>query len=83
MPDPSSAREHYQSFVRKKSTKSVKQSKVITYQPKTFENLNIFHIKPVIIEHPKIFHKLSNTIRQARTGLIALYMVIQEKVKNF
>ena len=56
MPDPSCAREHYQSFVRKKSTKSVKQSKVITYQPKTFENLNIFHIKPVIIEHPKIFH---------------------------
>ena len=83
MPDPSSAKEHYQSFVRKKITKSVKQSKVITYQPKTFENPNIFHMKSVIIEHPKISHKLSNTIRQALTGLIALYIVIQEKVKIF
>ena len=40
-------------------------------------------MKSVIIEHPKISHKLSNTIRQALTGLIALYIVIQEKVKIF
>ena len=32
-PDPRNAKEHYQSFIRKKSTKSVKQSKIIFYQP--------------------------------------------------
>ena len=30
IPDPRNAKEHYQSFIRKKNTKSVKQSKVIT-----------------------------------------------------
>ena len=35
IPDPSNAKEHYRSFVvRKKNTKSVKQSEIITYQPK-------------------------------------------------
>ena len=38
MPNPCNVKEHYQSFVRKKNTKSVKQSKVITYQPKTYQN---------------------------------------------
>ena len=33
-----------------KKTKLVKQSKIITQQPKTFENLNIFYIKSVIVE---------------------------------
>ena len=40
IPDPCNAKELYQSFMRKKNTKSLKQSKVITQQPKTFENLN-------------------------------------------
>ena len=56
--DPRNAKEHYQSFIRKKNTKSVKQSEIITYQPKTFENPNIVDIKSVITEHPKTSHKL-------------------------
>ena len=44
IPDPRNAKEHYQSFISKKDTKSVKQSKIITYQPKTFENPNIVDI---------------------------------------
>ena len=39
---------HYQSFIRKKNRKSVKQSETNTYQPKTFENLKIDDIKSVI-----------------------------------
>ena len=35
------AKEHFQSFVRKKKTKSVKQSKVNTNRPKQIENKNI------------------------------------------
>ena len=35
IPDRRNAKEHYQSFIRKENTKSVKQSEVITYQPKT------------------------------------------------
>ena len=65
IPDSRNAKEHYQSFIRKKNTKSVKQSKIITYQPKTFENPNLVDIKSVITEHPKTSHKLSKTIRQA------------------
>ena len=30
MPEPHNAKEHYQSFIRKKNTKSIKQSKIIT-----------------------------------------------------
>ena len=43
------------------------QSKIITYQPKTFENPNIFNTKSVIKKHPlsNKSHKLSNSIRQA------------------
>ena len=48
--DRLNAKERYQSFIRKKNTKSVKQSKIITYQSKTFENPNIADIKSVIIE---------------------------------
>ena len=36
VPDPCNAKEHYESFLRKKNRKSVKQSEIITYQPKTF-----------------------------------------------
>ena len=48
-----------------KNTKLVKQSKIITQQPKTFENPNIFYITSVKIEHSKTSHKLSNIVRQA------------------
>ena len=63
MPNPCNVKEHYQSFVRKKNTKSVKQSKVITYQPKTFQNWNIVDMKSIITDHRKTSHKLSKTIR--------------------
>ena len=51
--DPRNAKEHYQSFIRKKNTRSVKQSEIIAYQPKAFENPNIVDKKSVIIEHPE------------------------------
>ena len=54
------AKEHYQPFIRKQNKNSVNQLKIITYQPKTFENLNFFD-KSVITEHPKTFHKLSKS----------------------
>ena len=57
--------ENYQSFIKKKNTKSVKPSKISSQQPKTFENPNIADIKSAIIEHPKTSHKLSKTIKQA------------------
>ena len=63
MPDPRNAKEHYQSFIRKK--KIVKRLKIITYQPKPFEKPNIVDIKSIITEHPKTSHKFSKTIRQA------------------
>ena len=34
IPDLRDAKEHYQSFTRKKNRKSLKQSEIITYQPK-------------------------------------------------
>ena len=49
IPDPQNSKEHCQSFIRKKDTKSAKQSKIITYQPKTFENPNVV-IKSIITE---------------------------------
>ena len=44
----------------------MKQSNIITQQPKTLENPNIIDIKSVTIEHPKTSNKLSKTIRQAK-----------------
>ena len=64
IPDPRNAKEHYESFLRKKNRKSVKQSEIIAYQQKTFENENLVDIKPDIIEHPKASHKLSKAIRK-------------------
>ena len=69
IPDPRNAKEHYHSFIRKKNIKSVKQSKIITQQPKTFQNPNNPDIKSVIIEHPKTSRKLSTTIRQTERNL--------------
>ena len=45
IPDPCNAKEYDQSFIRKENTKSVKQSEIIAYQPKTFENPNIVDLK--------------------------------------
>ena len=41
VPASRNAKEHYQSFIEKKIRKSVKQSEIINYQPKTFQNPNI------------------------------------------
>ena len=38
--DSRNTKEHCQSFIRNKGTQSVKQSKIITYQPKASENPN-------------------------------------------
>ena len=65
IPDPCNAKVQSQSIIRKKSTKSVKKSQIITYQPKTFENPNIFDRKSIITEHAKTSPKLSKTIKQA------------------
>ena len=56
--DPRNFKEHYQSFIIKENRKSVKQSEIITYQPKSFENPSIVNIKSFIIEHPKTSYKL-------------------------
>ena len=64
IPDPHNTKEHYQSFIRKKNTKSVKQSKIIRYQLKTFENANNVDIKSIITEHPETSYQLSKTIRE-------------------
>ena len=58
IPDPLNAKEHYQSTIRKKNSKSVEITE-------TFKNPNIVDIKSVITEHPETSHKLSKTIRQA------------------
>ena len=56
----------YQSYLKKKvNAKLSNQSKLITQQPKTFENSNIVDTKLVIIEHPETSRKLSKTIRKA------------------
>ena len=66
-------KEHCQSFLRKKNTKSVKQSKLINQKPKTFEKPSIADLKSVRKEHQKTSYKLSKTRRQAekifRVGL--------------
>ena len=61
VPDPYNAKEHYESFLRKKSGKLVKQSEIITYQQKTFDTVDI---KSDITEHPKTLHKLCKTIKK-------------------
>ena len=78
--DPRNAKEHYQSFIKKKITKSGKQSEISTYQPKNFENPNIADRKSLIIEHPKNMYKLSKILRQVeKVSSTALYIVIQKK----
>ena len=50
--------------MKRKNTKLVKRSEIITQQPETVENPNIAGIKSVIIEHPKTLHKLPKTMKQ-------------------
>ena len=40
IPDPCNAKEHYQSFLRKKNTKPVKRSKIVNQQAKLTESPN-------------------------------------------
>ena len=65
IPDACNAKELYQSFIRRKKRKSVKQSEIITHQWKNFENSNFVDIKLVITEHPEPLHNLFTSIRQA------------------
>ena len=57
--------EYRKSFLKNKNKKLIKRSKLITRQSKNIENSYIVDIISVTIEHPKTFHKLSKTIRQA------------------
>ena len=82
--DPCNAKEHYQSSIRKKNLNSVKESEIITYHAKTFENPNFVDIKLVIIEHPKTLHKLYKTVRQAeKVGTNSLLYSDTKKSKIF
>ena len=49
-----------------KNTKLLKRSKIISQQPRTFENPNIVDKKSFTIEHPKTSRKLSQTIKQSK-----------------
>ena len=70
--DPCNAKENYQSTTRNPPppppppAKSVKQSEIIAYQPKPFENPNIVDIKSGIIENPEILHNFFKTKRQGK-----------------
>ena len=50
IPDPRNAKQHIETILRKNIRKSVKQSEIITYQPKTIGTADV---KSVITEHPK------------------------------
>ena len=63
LPNPRNAKEHYQSFIRKKSRKSVKQSEIVTYQPKTFDTVDI---KSFITESSKNFISIIQDHRKGR-----------------
>ena len=64
--DARNAKEYYQSFLKNRTKKLVKRSKIITQQRNIPENPNIIDIKSVDIEHSKTSHKLSKTKRQAK-----------------
>ena len=63
IPDPCNGKEDYQSFIIKKNKKSGKQSDKNTYQPETFDTVDI---KSFTTKHANTSHKLSRTIRQAQ-----------------
>ena len=54
IPDLCNAKEHYKSFIIKENRKSVKQSEIISYQPRTFQNANTVDINSIITEHSKL-----------------------------
>ena len=84
IPDSRNTKEYCRLFRRKKNRKSVKQSEIITYQPKTFENPNIVDIKSIIKEHAKTLNKLSKTIRRVeKVGFNSSLYSDTKKVKNF
>ena len=81
IPDPHNAEERNQTFMIKKNRKSVKQSKIITYQSKTFDTVDI---KSILTEHPKISHKWSKTIRKAeKVGSNSSLYKDTKKYENF
>ena len=53
------------SHLQERKHEPVKQLKIITQQTKNLGKPNIFDIKSVIIEHPKVSNKLFKTIRRA------------------
>ena len=55
IPDLRNAKGHYKLFI--------KQSEIITYQPRSFQNPNLVNIRLIITEHPKTSHKLFKTTR--------------------
>ena len=69
IPDAINAKAYYQSYLKRKTKKLVKRSKINTQQRKALENQNILDIKTVIIKHPKSSHKLSKTVRH--TGKVS------------
>ena len=62
----SNAKEHYDFYLKRKNTKSVKRSKVISQQLKSIEN--IVDIKSVVIKHPKTSQKFSKTKQVSQVG---------------
>ena len=75
IPHPCNAKEHCQSFIRKKNTKS----EILTYQPKTFKNPDVVDIKSVITEHPKTSHKLSKAEKVCSNS----FCIMIQKSRNF
>ena len=59
-------KKHFKSFIIKKNRKFVKQSEIITYQPRTFQNPESAAIQSVITQHPEASHKLSITIGKGK-----------------
>ena len=53
IPNTTSATQYYQFYLKRKHTILVTQSKIITQQPKTFQNPNTDDIQSVTIEHPQ------------------------------
>ena len=82
IPGTSLAKVQYYQFIRKKKRNSAKQSEILNYQPKTFENPNIADYKKVIAERPKISQKLSKTIRQAEKVGFNSYLSSDEKQRK-
>ena len=64
--DPSYAKEYCNSYLKRKNTKLVKRSKIITHKLKSIESPSIADMKSVTLEHPETSNKLSKSIRQPK-----------------